>query len=61
MDDLQGLQDKIKKLEDQTRTPSTSVSKPNGCSFSASIVKEPLSAHYKSAKMSSYDGSGDPD
>lgn len=62
MDEFQELRNKIKRLECQVGgAPSASLSKTLGCPFTASIVREPLPAQYKSAKLSNYDGSGDPD
>lgn len=60
-DELKGLRDKIKKLENQTRSLIVRDSKNVGCPFSTSIVKDPLPAHYKYAKITNYDGREEPD
>ncbi|XP_073153762.1 uncharacterized protein [Henckelia pumila] len=45
--------------EEQEKEPEKEQSL--GCPFSPEIIKEPLPAHLKSAKIKEYDGSGDPE
>lgn len=60
--EFQELRDKIKKLEGQMGGTSSSAHlKMPACPFVTAIVKEPLPPQYKTAKLSYYDGSGDPE
>ncbi|XP_073125178.1 uncharacterized protein [Henckelia pumila] len=59
-DELHELRRKIQKLEEEGPKMAWSVKIP-GCPFSQEVIEEPLSSHYKSAKIREYDGSTDPE
>lgn len=61
-EEFQELRDKIKRLEGQIGgTSCGSQPKMPACPFVTTIVREPVPLQYKTAKLSYYDGSGDPE
>ncbi|XP_073137980.1 uncharacterized protein [Henckelia pumila] len=59
-DELHELRRKIQKLEEEDPKMVWSIKIPS-CPFSQEVIEEPLSSHYKSAKIREYDGSTDPE
>ncbi|XP_075479344.1 uncharacterized protein LOC142520226 [Primulina tabacum] len=60
-EELLELRQKMKVLEGQLESRSTSREIAKGCPFAEAIVREPLSGNFKSAKINDYDGNADPE
>ncbi|XP_075479446.1 uncharacterized protein LOC142520330 [Primulina tabacum] len=60
-EELLELRQKMKVLEGQLESRSTSRAVTKGCPFAEIIFREPLPGNFKSAKVKDYDGNADPE